>query len=453
MFFKLYKMPVKNKWSIHAVLVSTKLKKPEAKKIAIDIIHKQPVFYRKTKDHHRFDNITAEHFSKFRTKVINDNVSIIFGLLKPDSKLEGGSIGSFLKKTVSKGIEKVKEKVKEVFSPRNGYNNKSSSVIKQVGNQKIRNIIVVRAPIEKFIKTALNAITLGKFKESLAKTPYDDLYHLSLNIQIEDNSIITIEKNEVINIQKGAKTYKNSEKMNVDLKNKDITLNEFLEAGYKNAGNDSKYFQYDAFNNNCQNYIMYLLNGSGLSTPEIKKFVLQDITKLIEETPDYAKKIASLTTDVAGVADKLLGNGMMDKHKEDLDKLDLDDLLYVVSKYDLKIKAKTKKGIIRIMLNPKNHKILMDYGFFIRLQNYFSKDKEEVKTGGGEPLEYALKSIGENIKGGSVKKKGRPSKLVCFKKPELINEHVNLINTLLKGNNKQQKREAVKQSKELKKYE
>jgi hypothetical protein len=277
-----------------------------------------------------------------------------------------------------------------------------------------------------------------------------------LNIQIENNSIITIEKNEVINIQTGAKTYKNSEKMNVDLKNKDITLNEFLEAGYKNAGSDSKYFQYDAFSNNCQNYIMYLLNGSGLSTPEIKKFVLQDIKNLIEETPEYAKKIASLTTTVAGVADKLIGNGMMEKHKEDLDKLDLDDLLYVIEKYDLKIKAKTKKGIIKLILNDKNHKLLMENGFFIRLHSYFSKDKEEVKeeevkTGGAEPLEYALKSIAENIKGG--KKKGRPSKLVCFQKPELINEHVNLINTLLKGNNKQRKREAVKQSKELKKYE
>jgi hypothetical protein len=93
----------------------------------------------------------------------------------PVKKTEGGGIGSFLKKTVSKGVEKVKEKVKEVFTPRNGYNNKTSSIIKKFGNQKIRNIIVVRAPIEKFIKTALNAITLGKFKESLAKTPYDDL--------------------------------------------------------------------------------------------------------------------------------------------------------------------------------------------------------------------------------------------------------------------------------------
>jgi len=443
-------MPVKNKWSIHAVLVSTKLKKPEAKKIAIDIIHKQPEFYRKTKDHHRFDNITADHFTKFRSKVINDNVSIIFGLLKQDSKLEGGSIGSFIKK----GIEKVKDKVKEVFTPRNGYNNKSSSIIKQFGNEKIKTILIIRAPIEKFIKIALNVISLGKFNESLKKTPYDDLYHLSMNIQLENNTTITIEKNEVINIQKGAKPYKNSEKMVVSLKGKELTLNQLLEAGYKNAGSDSKYFQYDGFENNCQNYIMYLLNGSGLSTPEIKKFVLQDITKLIEDSPEYAKKFGSAATTIAGVADKLLGNGMIEGHKVDLDKLDLDDLLYVIKKYDLKIKSKTKKGIIKLILNDKYHKLLMENGFFEKLHKFFSKEevKEEVVSGKGEPLEYALKSIGENIKGGK-KPKDRPSKLVKMNKKELINEHKELINTLLKGNKSSRSKEAVKQAKELKKYE
>jgi hypothetical protein len=306
-------MVLKYKWSIHAVLVSTSLNKVKARKIAFDILHKKPVFYRKTKEHHRFDNILATHFSKFRTKVVNSDVSIVFGLLKPEFRhFEGGSITSFFKKGFSKVKELASsgiEKVKDIFTVRNGYNNKATTLIKDYGNYKIRKIVIVRSPIKSYIKYILNVVSFGKFLQALKQTPYDKLFHLSMNIELENGQVITVEKNEVIEIHRTVKSYSNSEMMPVDLKGKVLSFNDLLENGYKNAGSDSAYFHYNAWNNNCQNYIMYLIKGSGLNSPSIQSFVLQDITKLLENTPDFTKKFGYAITTAASIANKISGAG------------------------------------------------------------------------------------------------------------------------------------------------
>jgi len=306
-------MVLKYKWSIHAVLVSTRLNKVKARKIAFDILHKKPVFYRKTKEHHRFDNILAAHFSKFKTKVINHDVSIVFGLLKPEFRhFEGGSITSFFKK----GFSKVKElassgidTVKDIFTVRKGYNNKATAVIKDLGNYRIKKVVIVRSPIKSYIKYLLNVISFGKFLEALKQTPYDKLFHLSMNIELENGQVISVEKNEVIEIHRTVKSYSNSEMMPVYTQGDIITLNDLLENGIKAAGSESAFFTYNAWNNNCQNFIIYLLKGSGFNSPSIQSFVLQDISKLIANTPEFTKKFGSAITTAASIANKISGAG------------------------------------------------------------------------------------------------------------------------------------------------
>jgi hypothetical protein len=299
-------MVVKNKWAIHNVIVSTRLNKVKARKIAFDILHKKPIFYRKTKEHHRFDNIYAPHFSKFRTKVINPDVSIIFGLLKPEFQhLEGGSIASLLKS----GYDKVKNVVSDVFSVRDGFNNKNTAIIKELGNQKIISISIVRSPVKSYITNILNVVSYGKFLKALNKTPYEKLFHLSMNIILDNYQSLTIEKNEVADINKTFKQYPSSEMMPVDLKNQTITLNDLLTNGLKNAGSIEKFFRYNPWSNNCQNFIMYLLNGSNLNSPIIENFVLQDIKELVENTPEYVKTFGYSVTTLAGIMNKLIGKG------------------------------------------------------------------------------------------------------------------------------------------------
>lgn len=72
-------------YELHAVIFKKPFDLEEAKKIAQDIIkNKNRQFYRETKTSYRFRNISKQKFIKksFRTKKVNDNISIIFGKLK-----------------------------------------------------------------------------------------------------------------------------------------------------------------------------------------------------------------------------------------------------------------------------------------------------------------------------------------------------------------------------------
>lgn len=71
-------------YELHAVIIKKPIKLQEAKKIAKDII-KDPNrnFYRETSESYRFRNIPKTKFVKdsFRTKVLSDNISLVFGKL------------------------------------------------------------------------------------------------------------------------------------------------------------------------------------------------------------------------------------------------------------------------------------------------------------------------------------------------------------------------------------
>lgn len=71
-------------YEIHAVIVKKPYDLTEAKKIARDIFdRKDDRYYRETDSSYRFRNIPKTKFIKksFRTKVVNPDVSIVFGKL------------------------------------------------------------------------------------------------------------------------------------------------------------------------------------------------------------------------------------------------------------------------------------------------------------------------------------------------------------------------------------
>lgn len=70
-------------WELHAVLISSDIPLEKAKKMAMDIIKdKSKTFYRKTEEHYRFRNIPKTKFKAFRTKIVNPNVTLVFGEMK-----------------------------------------------------------------------------------------------------------------------------------------------------------------------------------------------------------------------------------------------------------------------------------------------------------------------------------------------------------------------------------
>ena len=74
-------------WAIHAVVINKVIPLEEAIKISQEIIkNHNRKFMREETNTYRFRNISKQKFNKFKTKVINENINIVFGRLKSEFK-------------------------------------------------------------------------------------------------------------------------------------------------------------------------------------------------------------------------------------------------------------------------------------------------------------------------------------------------------------------------------
>ena len=147
----------------------------------------------------------------------------------------------------------------------------------------VRSMIVVRTPIQEYVGTIMNVISIGKYKEVMADSPYDCMFHLSLCI----NGRYILEKNESIALSdnKGGGSLDDyrtnlegwSETADVKIPANDrITLRQLLLNTREYMGCD-KFSDYCAMTNNCQDFILALLYSNRLSTPRLEQFVKQDV--------------------------------------------------------------------------------------------------------------------------------------------------------------------------------
>lgn len=73
-------------YALHAVIIKKDVPLIKAKKYADDIMKKKHTFMRETEESYRFRNIPKTKFIKrtFRSKIINPNITLIFGKLKEE---------------------------------------------------------------------------------------------------------------------------------------------------------------------------------------------------------------------------------------------------------------------------------------------------------------------------------------------------------------------------------
>ena len=170
----------------------------------------------------------------------------------------------------------------------------AQTFIERQGDEKIRKMRVVRAPISEVISKFLNVISLGLFKKLQDKLGYDKLYHLSLVI----NDDTRIEKNEQIKIDKYSNRA-NEEFLDIPLQGKNLTIKQLFDNGAQYMG--EKFVPYDALTNNCQDFIIGLLRGSKLSSPGIEAFIKQPVNELVDNLPDYVKTTTNAITTLGGL--------------------------------------------------------------------------------------------------------------------------------------------------------
>lgn len=195
---------------------------------------------------------------------------------------------------------------------------KSRKVLETAGPLKVLSLRVERAPISSM--SFLRKITLGQI-DTLIQKHYDEMFHLSLVI----NNKYLVEKNQVLNFT----IYKRrpqTQSMEVVLPaGFNLTINEMLEKTRKAMG-DKAFSSYEVVKNNCQRFVSSVLTANGLMTPELDKFINQDVLSVINELPG-AYPIINIITDLAARFNRLIeGEGMPDK--DELKKMakELDEL-------------------------------------------------------------------------------------------------------------------------------
>jgi hypothetical protein len=199
------------------------------------------------------------------------------------------------------------------------------------GNDTILQMWVAREPIQKTIAKFLNVLSLGQFNREKDAKGYDDLYHLRMFIQVRHPHAKGVstqwhmwERNEVVNLRDLDKpNFKvpgstgtggselgpgsaagGSASMQVPLNGKTLTIGQLWANA---AAADPQIAIYDQISSNCQAFISLVLRASGLETPALHNFIVQDASTLL---PGYAQKIGRLTTDLAATIDRVLrGSG------------------------------------------------------------------------------------------------------------------------------------------------
>ena len=189
---------------------------------------------------------------------------------------------------------------------------------------KYNNSIIVGATI---YKHSINSMITGILNTiSYTESNFETLFHLRIYLKLDNGTDIFLEKNERINCGVNDKQ-SNSQNMiieNIDLP-KGLTFGNLIENTKNYMGN--KFYPYSAKNNNCQYFIIGILNANHFGN--INKY--SNFTK--QATEDYftnrngLRQVANTVTDLAGTADTIVNGGNILKGKSKIDKLILAELI------------------------------------------------------------------------------------------------------------------------------
>jgi hypothetical protein len=176
------------------------------------------------------------------------------------------------------------------------------TIIEKYGDQEIVGMTLSRNPLDSAIINFLNVLSLGKLNKRLERAGYDKMFHLRLNVKLQNGKTISIEKNPLINMEVSPKNLPKAEFKEVYNIPQGITLFNLLDAAQTKMG--SKYFTYSTSTNNCQNYVMNLLTASNIGDDEDITFLKQDVEQLFQKY-GYLKNLTDKITDTAARANEI----------------------------------------------------------------------------------------------------------------------------------------------------
>jgi hypothetical protein len=210
-----------------------------------------------------------------------------------------------------------------IFFPSREMSNAFKTVMRKYGNLKIVGAKIRRAPIGSMLNSMMNILSLGRFDQFRKERNFDKFFHLGIVLQLEGGKQLLLEKNAKPAFSESFTDTKDTEYMAPVNIAGQPTLNEFIQRTVDKMGKYG-FTNYDALDNNCQKFILSLLEANGSLTPALKSFIYQDITGIVQRLPSYVDKISRFATDTAARAQELIGQGkrrLTTKRKQAINRL------------------------------------------------------------------------------------------------------------------------------------
>jgi hypothetical protein len=182
------------------------------------------------------------------------------------------------------------------------------SFMKKYGEKEITGAYVCRKPIQSFVDKGLNLLTLGKWNKDKKELGYDNMFHLYLRLVLSGGPTVRIEKNQRVkaSVDRGS-LGKETEYIEL-VPQAGLTLNTLVQKGEDKQGKG--FYQYDARDNNCQVFVMSIIEGNGLKAKQsgvsVSSFVRQKTKELLN---GMIGRIGRAVTDLAGSAQVLVEGG------------------------------------------------------------------------------------------------------------------------------------------------
>jgi hypothetical protein len=230
--------------------------------------------------------------------------------MKKTIDLKGDGFTSEDVLNLGKKIIKTVKKVKDTLSKRKSglFPPAVRKFLEKDGDTPITSAEIIRTPLTGFLVKAFNMASHNELKHALEINGYDKAFHLAIVL----NGNRMLDKQEVIKISP-PKIRKDTEKISISVPS-GITFQSLLEKTKEYMGN-SDFSNYNAKTNNCQDFIMAVLNSNGMNSPTVTEFVKQDAVKIFEGLPKYMESIAKVATDIGAVANKLIEGESLKKKR------------------------------------------------------------------------------------------------------------------------------------------
>jgi len=323
-------------YALQKVQIRNTMPLEEAKKHYKNITKRNPRKIRETKQFYqfRFHPPTRFESKSFRTKVVNKDIHLIYGKLKPEfGHLEGSGLFDYFKQ----GYDYVKNKVKDIFTI-NDYSDKTKEYLEKYGELPIVAIQLRRVPVSGTLELALQGLSAGEWERLKAREGFDKMFHLSMIVTLRQTREITmnngkkrtvgsgkklaVEKLAVISVNERIEMGEGMETQEVALDGKSFTIKHMLQTTRDRLG-DEKFFAYSALGaNNCQDFISNLLTSEGLLDERARLFLYQDVSALARDLPEFTKSVSQGLTDIAAVANKYFGIGSGKKTLDNVREVD-----------------------------------------------------------------------------------------------------------------------------------